>query len=68
VDLFGRGGLAILDRIEAQGFDVLSRRPTLSKAAKVGLLFRAWLRHTIPGIGRTPAPVATTTARAEGAS
>src|SRR4051812_38954509 len=26
VDLFGRGGLAILDRIEAQGFDVLARR------------------------------------------
>jgi squalene synthase HpnC len=68
VDLFGRGGLAILDRIEAHGFDVLSRRPTLSKAAKVGLLFRAWLRHTIPGFGRTPSPVATTTARAEGAS
>ena len=27
VDLFGRGGLAILDRIEAQGCDVWSRRP-----------------------------------------
>ena len=41
VDLFSRGGLAILDRIEAQGFDVLSRRPTVGKLAKIGLLARA---------------------------
>ena len=31
VDLFVRGGLAILDAIEARGFDVLSRRPSLSR-------------------------------------
>lgn len=43
VDLFSRGGLAILDRIEAQGFDVLSRRPRLSKLAKLGLLARAFI-------------------------
>ena len=43
VDLFSRGGLAILDRIEAQGYDVFSRRPRLSKRAKLGLLGRALL-------------------------
>ncbi len=43
VDLFSRGGLAILDRIEAQGFDVLSRRPKVGKLAKFGLLARALL-------------------------
>ena len=43
VDLFTRGGLAILDRIEAQGFDVCSRRPTVGKVAKLGLLGRAVL-------------------------
>jgi squalene synthase HpnC len=43
VDLFSRGGLAILDRIAAQGYDVLTRRPRLGKAAKVGLLVRALL-------------------------
>jgi squalene synthase HpnC len=41
VDLFGRGGLAILDRIAACGFDTLSRRPALGKLAKAGLLMRA---------------------------
>ena len=43
VDLFSRGGLAILDRIEAQGFDVLTRRPKIGKLAKIGLLAGALL-------------------------
>ena len=43
VDLFSRGGLAILERIEARGFDVLSARPRLSKFTKFGLLGRALL-------------------------
>jgi squalene synthase HpnC len=41
VDLFTRGGLAILDRIAARGHDVLSARPEVGKLAKVGLLVRA---------------------------
>jgi squalene synthase HpnC len=41
VELFGRGGLAVLDRIERQGFDVLTSRPRLGKLAKLGLLARA---------------------------
>ncbi len=41
VDLFTRGGLAILDRIEARGFDVLGARPSLSRWTKVRLLARA---------------------------
>ena len=41
IDLFSRGGLAILDRIEARGFDVLTARPALSKRTKIGLLGRA---------------------------
>jgi squalene synthase HpnC len=43
VDLFSRGGLAILDRVEGQGFDVLSHRPEVGKLAKLGLLARAML-------------------------
>jgi squalene synthase HpnC len=31
IDLFSRGGVAILDRIEARGFDVLSARPALGR-------------------------------------
>ncbi len=43
VDLFSRGGLAILQRIEDCRYDVLSSRPSLSKAAKARLLGRALL-------------------------
>ncbi|QDV36005.1 squalene synthase HpnC [Tautonia plasticadhaerens] len=53
VELFTRGGLAILDRIEAQGFDVFRRRPTVGKAAKLGLLFRSILARSLrSGAGR----------------
>ena len=48
VDLFSRGGLAILDRIEAQGYDVLTRRPRLSKLTKLGLIARALLARSLP--------------------
>jgi squalene synthase HpnC len=41
VDLFSRGGSAILDRIEANGFDVLSSRPALTRWTKLRLLGRA---------------------------
>ena len=41
VELFGRGGLAVLDRIGRAGFDTLTQRPTLSKWTKAGLLARA---------------------------
>ena len=41
VNLFSRGGLAILDRIEAVGFDVLTARPALTRWTKVRLLGRA---------------------------
>jgi squalene synthase HpnC len=41
VDLFSYGGSAILDRIEARGFDVLSSRPALTRWTKLGLLGRA---------------------------
>jgi squalene synthase HpnC len=41
IDVFSRGGLAILDRIEARGFDVLSARPALGRWTKLLLLGRA---------------------------
>lgn len=53
VALFSRGGLAILDKIEEQGFDTLSARPTLAKREKLGLFFstllsrrwKTWIKH-----------------------
>jgi squalene synthase HpnC len=41
IELFSRGGLAVLDRIAAQGYDVLTRRPQLSKWKKLGLIARS---------------------------
>jgi squalene synthase HpnC len=41
LELFSRGGLAILHAIEKQDYNVLARRPSLSKFRKVELAFRA---------------------------
>jgi len=43
IELFSRGGLAILQAIERQNFDVLKSRPVISKRRKVLLLARAAL-------------------------
>ncbi len=51
IDLFSRGGLAILDRIEAQGFDVLGSRPALSRRTKLALLLRALAMTWLPRFG-----------------
>ena len=45
VDLFVRGGLAILDAIKSRAFDVLSGRPSLSRATKVRLILIAAAVH-----------------------
>ena len=44
IDLFSRGGLRVLDKIERQDYDVLSRRPHISKAERVGLLVASLAR------------------------
>jgi squalene synthase HpnC len=38
LELFSRGGLCILDKIAGQNYDVLSRRPSISKVERVRLL------------------------------
>ncbi len=44
LDLFSRGGMRILDKIEEQGYDVLSKRPKISKTERVGMLIGAMIR------------------------
>jgi phytoene/squalene synthetase len=44
LELFSRGGMCILDKIEKQGFDVLTRRPKISKVERVGLLLGVLVR------------------------
>jgi squalene synthase HpnC len=41
IELFSRGGLEILNAIEAQGYDVLKHRPVISKPRKLWLVARA---------------------------
>jgi len=38
LDLFSRGGMRVLRKIEQQSYDVLAARPKVSKAERVGLL------------------------------
>jgi squalene synthase HpnC len=45
VELFQRGGLAILRKIEADGYNVLTRRPALAKWEKAALLGGALWRR-----------------------
>jgi len=47
IELFSRGGLAILRAIEKQNYDVLSSRPVISKRRKVLLLARAALGNLL---------------------
>jgi squalene synthase HpnC len=44
LDLFSRGGLKILDKIERQDYDVLTHRPAVSKVERVVLLGSSLLR------------------------
>ena len=57
LDLFSRGGLEILHAIEQRQYDVLTKRPVISKSRKLGLLARALTGKLVPGFsrGRRPA-------------
>ena len=47
IELFSRGGLEILNAIERQGYDVLKRRPAISKPRKLWLVAGAALRKLL---------------------
>ena len=47
LDLFSRGGLRVLDKIESQNYNVLSKRPKVSKIDRVGLLAQALVRAAL---------------------
>ncbi|HKV24782.1 MAG TPA: squalene synthase HpnC [Candidatus Acidoferrum sp.] len=61
IEMFTRGGVAVLDAIETMGYDTLNRRPSISKGKQVRLLGRALFSHML---GRSsaadPAPVLAT--------
>jgi squalene synthase HpnC len=45
LEMFSRGGMAVLDAIEAQGYDTLNHRPSIGKGKQARLLGRAILGH-----------------------
>jgi squalene synthase HpnC len=61
LEMFSRGGLAILDAVEASGYNTLEHRPALTKWTQIGLLGRTLI--TMPfsrGSGSLPARVSDT--------
>jgi squalene synthase HpnC len=47
LEMFSRGGVAVLDAIENMGYDTLHKRPAISKAKQVHLLGRSLLAHLV---------------------
>lgn len=45
LELFSRGGMRVLDKIEQQNYDVLTARPVVSKVERIGLLLGALRRR-----------------------
>lgn len=50
VALFTRGGVAVLEAIRRQNYNVLANRPKLSRGRKAGLFFSTWLTWKL-GLG-----------------
>jgi squalene synthase HpnC len=62
LEMFTRGGLAVLDAIEAMGCDTLHQRPAVSKVKQAGLLGRSLVAQLVGGNPRsngvaTPRPI-----------
>src|SRR5258706_14791074 len=47
LDMFSRGGLAVLNAIEASGYDTFHDRPSIGKGKQARLLGRALVTHLI---------------------
>ena len=47
LEMFSRGGRAVLDAIERSGYDTLHHRPSISKAKQVRFLGRSLLAHLL---------------------
>lgn len=45
LEMFSRGGLAVLDAIESAGYDTLHERPAISRLKQAGLLGRTFVKH-----------------------
>ncbi len=57
IELFSRGGMAILDKIRDQDYDPISLRPKVGKGERIGLLLRVATRRLL-SFGGAAAPAA----------
>jgi squalene synthase HpnC len=55
LEMFSRGGLAVLDAIESSGYNTLQHRPSISKTKQAGLLARLLVAHAAAKLARNPA-------------
>jgi len=53
LEMFTRGGLAVLDAIESAGYNTLHHRPAVSKVKQAALLGRALVAHLVGGNTRS---------------
>ncbi|HEY6945629.1 MAG TPA: phytoene/squalene synthase family protein, partial [Candidatus Acidoferrum sp.] len=47
LEMFSRGGVAVLDAIEAMGYDTLHKRPAISRLKQARLLGRTLVKHLV---------------------
>jgi len=71
LEMFSRGGLAVLEAIEASGYNTLHHRPSISKAKQARLLSRSLLAHLTNKIvgaqhaaPQTPSPITSSAVQA----
>src|SRR6201996_3059049 len=57
LEMFSRGGLAVLDAIKSEGYNTLQNRPSIGKAKQVRLLGRSFVAHLATKFNRS-APIA----------
>jgi len=58
LEMFSRGGIAVLDAIEAMGSDTLHKRPAISKLKQARLLGRTMVKHLAARDSRSAAVTA----------
>ena len=56
IEMFSRGGLAVLDAIESIGYNTIEHRPSISKSKQVSLLVRALILRLF-GLTQSSTPV-----------
>ncbi|HVH69780.1 MAG TPA: squalene synthase HpnC, partial [Candidatus Dormibacteraeota bacterium] len=61
LEMFSRGGIAVLDAIESMGYDTLHKRPAISKLKQAGLLGGTLVKHLWQRTGTSQEAVALVT-------